>query len=75
MANLTWATEKTHVFNVNEFDENVAKTIVSIHYSEEKKKFNKWINKNKEHLEAMYLLSGLDCGFDIFSDYIYLNTI
>ena len=36
MSNLTWVT-KSNVFNLDEFDENIAKTMVSIHYTEKDK--------------------------------------
>lgn len=77
MSKLTWVT-KSNIFNENNFDENIAKITASIHYNvetnKETLKFNKWAKVNKEHLEVMYVLSRLDCGFDMFSDYIYMHS-
>ncbi len=38
-------------------------------------KYIQWLDENDEHLDNMYQLSGLDCGIDVFSRYVYNNSI
>jgi len=37
--------------------------------------YDKWCEENGEHLENMYDLSGLDCGIDTFSRWVYHNSV
>lgn len=34
-------------------------------------KYTNWVNKYEIHLEHLYNLSTLDCGFDEFASFIY----
>ena len=38
-------------------------------------KYERWLDTNVEHLEHMYVLSGLDCGISTFSRYVYDNSV
>ena len=37
--------------------------------------YDKWCEQNADHLENMYDLSGLDCGIDDFSRWVYNNSV
>lgn len=38
-------------------------------------KYKQFKKKYKHHLETMYQLSGLNCGYDNFCDFVYDNSI
>ena len=63
------------IYNRDNYDIKVAKIISNIHSTQSNSNRLKWLNENKEHLENMYIISGLECGINIFSDYIYYNSI
>ena len=60
-------------FNQDVFDVKVAKITSHIHYRHDSRKKEIWIDKNRDHLENMYNLINLECGFVDFCNYIYLH--
>ncbi len=65
-------------FDVDAFDRKVAASIFRYHVESGEKtmenKYNKWCDKNIEHLEYMYELSGLPCDFDTFCLFTFNNS-
>ena len=57
------------------FDAKVASIIVKIHGTNKRKlnhiKYNDWVNENREHLNNLYELSGVNCELDEFYSYVY----
>lgn len=69
---------KTKKFDENNFDVKVAKSIATIHVKANRKtvndKFSRWVNKNLNHLQALYSMSDLKCSPEQFYTYIYENS-
>ena len=40
----------------------------------EDKKYKQWFKNNKQHLEIMYELAGIDTSFNNFIYYVFLNS-
>lgn len=70
--------QNKQMFNETEFDQKVSKIIYDIHLHTRNRYneiiYNKWCTENEDYLLELYDLSGLDCGFDIFCNYVFDNS-
>lgn len=60
------------------FDRKISLFVSKTHNKQIKKKigkiYNDWKEENLNHLINMYRISGLECGLDIFSVYVFRNS-
>ncbi len=65
-------------FDEDMFDLGVARSITNIHrksaLNEKNRNFKKWANENLNYLDDMYDLSGLDCDFESFICYVFMDS-
>lgn len=68
-------TPSIKTFDEDSFDERVASDISDIHsysgYGMRNRRYKKWCIANLEDLKSMYLLSEMECEFNLFCSFVY----
>lgn len=65
--------------SMNRYFKKVAMTTSTARFNSRMKQldvhYSNWVKEHEYHLVKMHKLSGLDCSFEYFNDFVYKNTI